>query len=154
METESEMESLNELIKNSKPGEVILLKNRPKYVNMTISNDIVSYWNDNKISILDRSNNQRYIPFDSDKSNKVNLTGIAGITNDIYYKMFPFEFNLVCSEYKVQGQTLDKIISVLRSNPSISFKTSSINCFLVITSFSIVYSLPNILNYFLTRYNL
>lgn len=131
METELEMDSLNELIKNSKPGEVILLKKRPKYVNMTISNDIVSYWNDNKISILDRSNNQRYIPFDSDKSNKVKLTGIAGITNDIYYKMFPFEFNLVCSEYKVQGQTLDKIISVLRSNPSISFKTSTINCFLV-----------------------
>lgn len=131
METKLEMDALNNLLQNSYPGQVILLSNRPKYVNVIIPDHIYSYWNNNKLSILDTNTNQRYIPFDigrQDHSRSFN--GIAEISK-IYYREFPYQYNFVNTEYKVQGQTLNRIISVLRPTPSNSFKPLVINGFMV-----------------------
>ena len=132
MENETEMKELNELILNSIPGQLILLEKRPKYVNMSILPTFNSYWNDNSVSIYDPINEVRYIPFamSSLRQDSVNLKGIVGISK-LYYNAFPFEHNYVCTEYKVQGQTLPRIISVLRTNPTTSFKALSLSAFLV-----------------------
>jgi hypothetical protein len=131
-ETEEEADLLNKLIINSVPGEVIILENRPKYVNMSILPEFFSYWDDNTISFIDPITNGRYIPFaiSNIRNPFVTFKGIDGITL-LRYKIFPYEHNFVCTEFKVQGQTLSRIISVLRDNPTTSFKNLSINGFLV-----------------------